>query len=662
MTRRHLSTKTGPQTTPTTAKLKDVTEVPKPKEPAQGSNAADLRILLDMTKYIWPKGHYSIKARVLLAVSLLVGGKVLNVYVPFFFKHIVDALNAFSVTTSPEATVMAIAGAALIGYGASRIGANFSQEMRNAVFGLVAQRAIRDSARGIFMHLQSLDLGFHLNRQTGGLVRAIDRGTKGINQILSSIVFHLVPTFFEISLVCGILGYSFGIEYSLVTLATMISYSVFTFATTAWRTKFRRQMNAADNTAASVATDSLLNFEAVKHFNNEQFEMKQYDSSLAKYEAAAIKTTTSLSFLNAGQSTIISVALTSMMWMAAQGVLNGSMTVGDLVMVNGLLFQLSVPLNFLGTVYRETKQNLIDMDVMFRLQKVESAVPEKSNAMELSLSGQHGGDIQFKDVHFSYTSARPILQGVTFTIPAGASVAFVGPSGCGKSTILKLIFRFIDPSTGQVMIGDQDLKDVKLDSLRKNIGVVPQDAMLFNQTLLHNIKYGWSSADMDEVKKATQMALLYDAITERFPEGFDTKVGERGLMISGGEKQRVLLARLFLKNPPILLFDEATSALDQSTEHKLQTTLTDFISSPPRPELLPSDSSSPLRQRHSAVFIAHRLSTISHCDIIFVMDQGRIVESGRHEDLIYLGGLYARMWRAQQVERGEDLVESETGI
>ncbi|KAJ3099374.1 Iron-sulfur clusters transporter atm1, mitochondrial [Phlyctochytrium planicorne] len=618
------------------------------------------RIIVDMTKYIWPKGQYGIKARVILAVTLLISGKLLNVYVPIFFKHIVDGLGAIP-SLPPESTVMTIAGAALLGYGAARIGSSLSQEMRNAVFGLVAQRAIRDSARNIFTHLQSLDLNFHLNRQTGGLVRSIDRGTKGINQILSSIVFHVVPTIFEISLVCGILGYSFGYQFSAVTVGTMASYAVFTFATTAWRTKFRKQMNAADNQAASVATDSLLNFEAVKHFNNEQFEMKQYDTALAKYEKAAITTTTSLSFLNAGQSAIISTALTAMMWMAAEGVMSGSMTVGDLVMVNGLLFQLSVPLNFLGTVYRETKQGLIDMDVMFRLQRVKSAVPELSNATELDFSSPRSGDITFEKVHFSYIPSRPILQGVSFTIPAGSSVAFVGPSGCGKSTILKLIFRFMDPSQGTVSLGDKNLKDIKLDSLRRSIGVVPQDAMLFNQTLLHNVKYGWPNATADEVKEATQMALLYEAITERFPEGFETKVGERGLMISGGEKQRVLLARLFLKNPPYLLFDEATSALDQSTEQKLQATLSNFISSPPRPELVPSVTDSPLKTRHTAVFIAHRLSTISHCDTIFVMDQGKILESGKHEDLIYMGGLYARMWRAQQMESGDDM-EADAGI
>ncbi|KAI8850152.1 P-loop containing nucleoside triphosphate hydrolase protein [Chytridium lagenaria] len=583
-----------PQTSPT------VKPAVKPN-PETGSFEADWRIISDMTKYIWPKGQYSIKARVILAVSLLVGGKLLNVYVPVFFKHIIDALNVLS-TATPEATVLTVCGAALIGYGASRISSNLSQELRNAVFGLVAQRAIRDSARNIFTHLQNLDLGFHLNRQTGGLWDA---------------------------------GWWFGGEYAIVTVVTMASYTAFTFLTTAWRTKFRRQMNAADNQAASTATDSLLNFEAVKHFNNETFEMRQYDASLSKYESSAIKTTTSLSFLNAGQSAIISTSLTVMMWMAAQGVINGSMTVGDLVMVNGLLFQLSVPLNFLGTVYRETKQSLIDMDVMFRLMRVESEVPEVPNAKPLML--ENGGDIVFEDVKFGYSPQRPILQGVSFTIPAGKSVAFVGPSGCGKSTLLKLIFRFFDPTSGAIRI----------------------DAMLFNGTLLHNVKYGWLDATMEQVEEATRKAVLYEAIVGRFAEGFETKVGERGLMISGGEKQRVLLARLFLKNPPILLFDEATSALDQRTETLLQSTLQDFISSPPRAELRPS--STPLAHRHTAVFIAHRLSTISHCDVIFVMDQGRVVEQGTHEELVLLGGLYARMWRAQLVERGEE-VEPETGM
>ncbi|KAJ3192145.1 Iron-sulfur clusters transporter atm1, mitochondrial [Irineochytrium annulatum] len=628
-------------TLPLSLSIKPAADKPaKSSEPASGSLAADLRILKQLTKYLWPKGEWGIKARVIVAFGMLFAGKILSVYVPILFKHIVDALN---ITPNPSLTVLTVAGAALIGYGAARLGTVFFQEIRNAVFGQVAQKAIRDTAKIIFAHLHALDFNFHVNRQTGGLVRAIDRGTKGINQILSSVVFHVFPTIFEISLVCGILGVYYGVGFSAVTLVTMISYSAFTFSTTSWRTKFRKDMNAADNQAANTATDSLLNYEAVKHFNNEALEVAEYDKALRKYEDASIKATISLAFLNAGQSAIISAGLFAMMWMAASGVLSGTMTVGDLVMVNGLLLQLSFPLNFLGMVYRETKQSLVDMDVMMKLRGWKSAVPEKAGAPPLKL--WKGGEIRFNNVKFGYNEKRVILDGVSFVIPAGSTVAFVGPSGCGKSTILKLIFRFWDPGAGSIAVDDQDLRDVDLDSLRKAVGVVPQDAMLFNKTLLHNIKYGWKDASEAELNVAMKRAMLIEVIS-RFSEGWNTQVGERGLMISGGEKQRVLLSRLFLKNPPIVLFDEATSALDHKTEAAVQESMSDFLKSPPRPETYTS-LEKPLR-RHTAVYIAHRLSTIAHCDIIFVMDKGKVVESGSHDELIQRGELYASLWKAQQ--------------
>ena len=450
-------------------------------------------------------------------------------------------------------TAWTVAGSMVVAYGATRIGATLFQELRNAVFASVAQKAIRRVAGSVYDHLLRLDLNFHLSRQTGGLTRAIDRGTKGISFLLTSMVFHVLPTALEISLVCGILTYQYGAQFAAITAATMVAYTTFTITTTSWRTKFRKQANAADNKAATVAVDSLINYEAVKYFNNEAYEVSRYDNALQQYEKASIKIATSLAFLNSGQSLIFSSALTAMMYLACAGVADGSLTVGDLVMVNQLVFQLSVPLNFLGSVYRELRQSLLDMETLFNLQKVNVQVADKPSAPPLRLAK---GEITFDNVTFGYRPDRAILQNLNLTIPAGKKVAIVGPSGCGKSTILRLLFRFYDVQRGRVLIDGQDVRDVSLASLRRAIGVVPQDTPLFNASIEHNIRYGRLDATDAEVKAAARRARI-DTIVESWPDSYQTMVGERGMMISGGEKQRLAVSRLILKDPPLLFFDEA---------------------------------------------------------------------------------------------------------
>ncbi|KAJ3369923.1 Iron-sulfur clusters transporter atm1, mitochondrial [Kappamyces sp. JEL0680] len=601
----------------------------------------DWEIIKSLTRYIWPKNDNSIKARVAASLGLLVAGKLLSVSVPFCFKQVVDLLTAHSSKAAlllnsgaeelatagdPSVNVFALVGTVLIGYGAARIASISFQELRNAVFGSVTQRAIRSAAREIFHHLLQLNSEFHLSRQTGGLVRAIDRGTKGINQVLSSVVFHIAPTIFEISVVCGILWYQFGWTYAAVTVGTMLSYTLFTVSTTQWRLSFRKQMNQADNTAASTATDSLLNVEAVQQFTNEALEARNYEKSLVKYEKAAIQSSSSLALLNAGQSAIFSLSLTIMMWMAASGVLSGAMTVGDVVMINGLVFQLAMPLNFLGSVYRDTKQSLLDMNAMFDMSHIQGKITQSLDKPSLVVKG---GSIVFDNVTFGYVKERTILNNISFEIPPGKTVAFVGPSGCGKSTILRLISRYFDPDSGRITIDGQDISNVNVVSLRTALGVVPQDTILFNQTIADNIAYGKPEASFEEIKLAAFKAHLNDTIAN-FPHGYDTHVGERGLMISGGEKQRVQLSRIFLKDAPIALFDEPTSALDQQTESRIMKTIFDW-----------------LRQngdQKTAVFIAHRLSTIADCDLIYVLKEGRVIESGNHQELIEQGGTYAEMW------------------
>lgn len=603
---------------------------------AQEQRKADWAIMKQMSRYLWPKDSLGDKARVLIAVGLLVGAKVLNVQVPFYFKNIVDSMNIDFATTG--GTVATAAGAMILAYGAARIGAVLSQELRNAVFSSVAQKAIRRVARGTFGHLLNLDLSFHLSKQTGGLTRAIDRGTKGISFLLTSMVFHIVPTALEITMVCGILTYNFGWEFAAITALTMAGYTAFTIWTTAWRTRFRRQANAADNRASTVAVDSLINYEAVKYFNNEKFEIGRYDKALQQYEKSSIKVATSLAFLNSGQNVIFSSALTVMMYLGAKGIVDGSLTVGDLVLINQLVFQLSVPLNFLGSVYRELRQSLLDMETLFNLQKVNVSIEEKPNAAPLQLP--KGGEIRFEDVTFGYYLDRPILRNLSVTIPAGKKVAVVGPSGCGKSTLLRLLFRSYDVQSGHIFIDDQDIRDVQLDSLRRAIGVVPQDTPLFNETVEYNIHYGNMNASIEDVHEAARRAHIHDKITS-WPHGYETKVGERGLMISGGEKQRLAVSRLILKDPPLLFFDEATSALDTHTEQALMANINEILRGKSR----------------TSVFVAHRLRTIYDADLIIVLKEGSVVETGTHRELMEKGGLYQELWMAQ--EMGLNGVEKE---
>ncbi|KAK8849736.1 iron-sulfur clusters transporter ATM1, mitochondrial [Kwoniella newhampshirensis] len=612
---------------PATVRTEKVT-APVASTTEKSQDKTDWSIIVKLAGNIWPKDNPKVKLRVLGALGLLVAGKVLNVQVPFFFKAIIDGLN---VPITDSTTVWVLAGASIAGYGAARILTTLFGELRNAVFASISQSAIRKVARETFEHLLSMDMKFHLERQTGGLTRAIDRGTKGISFILSSIVFHVIPTALEISMVCGILSWKFGWDFAAVTGITMVLYTWFTVQTTAWRTKFRKDANAADNKGATVAVDSLINYEAVKAFNNERFEVAQYDATLKSYEKASVKIATSLAALNSGQNLIFSSALTMMMLLGAQGIVKGTMTVGDLVMINQLVFQLSLPLNFLGTVYRELRQSLIDMDVMFNLQSLDSAIKDQPNTKPLSLKG---GEIRFENVNFGYHPDRPIFKDISFTIPAGKKVAIVGPSGCGKSTVFRLLFRFYDSQTGRILIDGQDIKDVSLESLRKAIGVVPQDTPLFHADILHNIRYGNLDATDDEVIAAAKKAHVEETI-QRLPEKYKTKVGERGLMISGGEKQRLAVARLLLKDPPILFFDEATSALDVYTETELMRNINSLL----------------VDQTKTSVFIAHRLRTISDADLIIVLRDGKVAEQGSHEELMKIeGGVYYRLWQAQLTE------------
>ncbi len=580
-----------------------------------------LRSLRQLLPYLWPKDRRDLRVRVLIAAGLLVLAKLANVYVPILLRNAVDALES-----TPENLVVALPLGLLLAYGLARVAALAFGELRDALFAKVAQHAIRRVAHSTFEHLMALSLRFHLERQTGGLSRSLDRGAKSIEFLLFFVMFNVLPTIFEIALVCGILWYMFDWYFAAVPLLTVLVYVWLTFRLTEWRIKHRRQMNDSDNDANTKVIDALINFETVKYFGNDRHESSRYDKALETYESAAVLSRVSLSILNSAQAVVIAIGVTALMIMAGNGVVAGTMTVGDFVMVNAYLIQVAMPLGLLGTVYREIKQSLIDLEAMFDLLHRGAEVQDQPDARPLQASG---GTVAFKDVTFGYDPRRPILQGVSFAVPAGQTVAIVGPSGAGKSTISRILFRFYDVLGGQVTIDGQDIRGVTQESLRAAIGIVPQDTVLFNDTIYYNIAYGRPGATRREVGKVARLARI-ESFIAGLPDGFDTMVGERGLKLSGGEKQRVAIARTMLKNPCILLFDEATSALDSKTEQEIQQSLRE------------------VSKGRTTLVIAHRLSTVVDADQILVLDGGVIVERGRHDALLAAQGAYAKMWERQQ--------------
>ncbi|MCO5083612.1 MAG: ABC transporter ATP-binding protein/permease [Rhizobiaceae bacterium] len=589
-------------------------------------SGSTLKTLVNLWPYMWPSDRADLRMRVVWATVYLVVSKLVLVAVPYFFKWATDALSGHPGSLPSLPPILLVPAALVIAYNLVRlVQAGFNQ-LRDALFASVGQYAVRQLAYRTFVHMHDLSLRFHLERRTGGLSRVIERGVKGIEAIVRFTILNTLPTVLEFALTAVIFAVAYGWLYVAVVAATVVVYTWFTVWASDWRIAIRREMNDSDTDANTKAIDSLLNFETVKYFNNERMEAERFDRSMARYEIAATKTWTSLGWLNFGQAAIFGAGMLAVMLLSAREVAAGTHTIGDFVFVNAMLMQLSVPLNFIGFIYREIRQGLTDIENMFDLLDVKQEVVDRPGAKPLQVGP---GKVEFRDVRFSYDPAREILRGVSFEVPAGRTVAIVGPSGAGKSTISRLLFRFYDIQSGAILIDGQDVRDVTQDSLRRSIGMVPQDTVLFNDTIAYNIRYGRPDASEAEIRKAAELAQI-GIFIEQLPEGYDTMVGERGLKLSGGEKQRVAIARTILKAPPILILDEATSALDTHTEREIQAAL-DIVS-----------------EGRTTIVIAHRLSTVVSADEIIVLKGGVIAERGRHADLLAAGGLYADMWNRQR--------------